>query len=122
MRQKRSSTSRATTTPCGPWMSWTTADGSSRRSAAPTTTRSEPAPPARRLLQRARPTPHNAPKERNGWALLPTRLARRLLDPLVHLGGLCFLHSLDLDVAAPSGGSERRRRVEVRAAQENDVH
>ena len=44
-----------------------------------------------------------------------------MLDPLVHLRCLCFLHGLDLDVAAPSGGSERRRRVEVRAAEEDDV-
>src|SRR5438445_13385560 len=51
----------------------------------------------------------------------PTRDAPRLLHPLVHLRSLRLLQVLHLDVAGASGGSERRRRVEFRAAQEEDI-
>src|SRR6266511_2982048 len=52
----------------------------------------------------------------------PPRHAPRLLDPLVHLRSLRLLQGLHLDVAGSFGGSKRRRRVESRAAEEDDVH
>src|SRR5918994_7214266 len=52
----------------------------------------------------------------------PTRHAPRLLDPLVHLRPLRLLQDLQLDVAGPFGGSKRRRRVELRTAEEDDIH
>src|SRR5262249_36623741 len=52
---------------------------------------------------------------------LPTLHAPRLLYPLEHLWSLRLLQGLHLDVAAPVGGSERRRRVEFRAAEENHI-
>jgi hypothetical protein len=39
----------------------------------------------------------------------------RLLDPLVHLRSVRLLQGLQLDVAGPSCGSKRRRRIEFRA-------
>src|SRR5262249_35839611 len=53
---------------------------------------------------------------------LPTLHAPRLLYPLEHLRSLRLRQGLHLDVAAPVGGSERRRRVEFRAAEENHIH
>src|SRR4029453_8179867 len=55
------------------------------------------------------------------WPSFPTWHAPRLLDPLVHLRSLRLLQGLHLDVAAPVGGSKRRRRVEVCAAEEDDI-
>src|SRR5918994_1006354 len=52
----------------------------------------------------------------------PTRHAPRLLDPLVHLRSLRLFQGLHLDVAGPVGVSERRRRVEFRSAEEDDIH
>src|SRR6516162_8263162 len=52
----------------------------------------------------------------------PTLHASRLLNPFEHLWSLRLLQGLHLDVAASVGGSERRRRVEFRAAEENHIH
>src|SRR6185503_21197160 len=53
---------------------------------------------------------------------LPAAEAPRLFDPGAHHGRLRLLESRHLHVAAPIGGSKRWRRVEVRAAEEDDVH
>jgi hypothetical protein len=53
---------------------------------------------------------------------LPTWRAAGLLYPLVQLWSLSLLLGGDLDVAGPVGGSEWRRGVEVRAAEEDDIY
>src|SRR5262245_8034332 len=52
----------------------------------------------------------------------PTLDAPRLLNPFEHLWSLRLLQGLHLDVAASVGGSERRRLLEFRAAEEDDIH
>jgi hypothetical protein len=43
-------------------------------------------------------------------------------DPPTHLRALRLLRALQLDVAAPIGVAEWRRWIEVRTAEEDDVH
>ncbi len=52
---------------------------------------------------------------RAGVGSPPPRNAPGLLDPLVHLSSLSLLQRRDLDVAAPIGVPERRRRAEFSA-------
>src|SRR6516162_2304871 len=52
----------------------------------------------------------------------PTLHAPCLLNPFEHLWSLRLLQGLHFDVAASVGGSERRRRVKFRAAEENHIH
>jgi hypothetical protein len=53
---------------------------------------------------------------------LPTGRAAGLVYPLTQLRSLPLLQGGDLDVEGPVGGSEWRRGVEVRAAEEDDIH
>jgi hypothetical protein len=56
------------------------------------------------------------------WTLISNPARARLLDPLVHLRSLRLLQGVQLDVAGPFRGSKRRRRVEFRTAEEDDIH
>ena len=53
---------------------------------------------------------------------LPTWRASGSLYPLVQFWSLRLVQGGDLHVAGSIGGSEWRRRVEVRAAQEDHIH
>jgi hypothetical protein len=64
----------------------------------------------------------NWPCRRARGPLLPPWCAAGLLYPLVQLWSFPLLQAGDLDVAGPASGSERRRGVEVRAAEEDDIH
>src|SRR5581483_7363505 len=72
----------------------------------------------RRLL---RGTMEAAAVNRAGRLSRPTRGSTRLIEPRFQLRSLRLLQAGHLHVAGPVGGSEWRWRIEVRAAQEDDI-